>query len=237
MTEQEKSINLFKYFIDFLQIWGQENYGSSAEVDWCKALAECQKFHLFDFNEKLEKVIYAESDEEFRDLAFKWVENKVLDGWPIWRMFKMSDWLTSKLEEENTQLALEEQKKVYNSVKCYRCKYFRDHASWFKDVPLQGGYTTVSVEEELPEEGARITYRDECLKRNQLIEEAKDAKTLRSWSGDPVLKYKKFNEDLTARSRKWKPVPEKLTDCPYFKEGGMDWPTYVLHTFGINIKA
>lgn len=234
MTEQEKSITLFKYFIEFLQIWGQENYGENVEIDWCKALAECQRFHLFDFNEKLEKIVYSKSDEEFRDLAFKWIENKVLEGWPIWRMFKMSDWLTNKLEEENTMLAIKEQRKIYDSQKCYRCKYFRDNAGWFKDDPFKGGYVIISVEDELPPEGAKITYRDECLKRIQLLEK-EEQNGKRFLSDEPKLKYSGFNSDSPSWRDKWKMDPKKLKRCPYFEEGGMDWSTYVLHTFGVEL--
>ena len=225
MTDKEKSIILFKYFIEFLQIWGQENYGENSEIDWCKALGECQRFHLFDFNEKLEEVVFSETDEEFRDLAFKWVENKVLEGWPIWRMFKLSPWLLEKLEEQHSRDQIDLEFNNYKTYKCYRCKHFKDNAGWFKDT--FDGPKYVSVDDQLPPDG-KINWRVECLKRNELL----NGRPKHSSFGHHQFEYEKFNTCY----RDWTLDPKELSDCPYYEDGGMDWPTYVLHTFGIKIK-
>ena len=225
LLTKDRSIMLFKYFIEFLQIWGQENYGENVEIDWCKALAECQKFHLFDLNSELEEVIYS-SEEEFKDLAFKWVENKVLNGWTIWRLFKLSPWLLSELEEEYSNDEVRQEYNNYLTHKCYRCKYYRDHASWFKNTI--NGMKNVSVDDELPENEEPLHWRPECAKRIDLMEGKPKFSRLGSRHN---FEYEKFNTS----SQDWVLEPEELHDCPYFEEGGMDWPTHVKHTFGIEI--
>lgn len=227
LSKDERCIILFKYFIEFLEIWGQENYGENTEIDWPKALRECQKLGLFDFNQSLEEVIYTKTDDEFRDLAFKWIENKVLSGMAIWRFFKLSPWLLQKLEEENTANLIEFQKAKYKKHKCFRCKYYRDNASWFKDT-IDGPKLTL-VDDELPPTEKPIVDRPECLKRKLLI-------ALASGNGpkfrEPKLEYTGFNTQINSRET-WRPDPEKLHRCPYFEEGGLTLEGYLTHTFGV----
>ena len=39
------------------------------------------------------EIVNVNSEEEFRDKMFSWIEKQVLDGYPIWRLFKLNNWL------------------------------------------------------------------------------------------------------------------------------------------------
>ena len=240
----ERGIQIFHYFIDFLNIWGAENYGESAEVDWGKVYIDCHKFGMFDFNESLEKVVNAENEEEFRDLTFQWIENKVYEGLPIWRYFKVSKWLEDKLEEEELDKEKKEILSLYKNNKCFKCKYYRDNAMFFlkssdmeklSNLPIKNPNNLYSLKECYEYwTDQRILHDESCAKRKELLEEAKKD-SFDIFRRDAKLEYEAFNVKSTGyRPEKWRLNPEKLNDCPYFEESEEDtFKSFLFNNFGI----
>ena len=96
----ERKVEIFKYMIQFLEIYGNENFGQSAEIDWLRVWEYCSACDILDFNYEIEDLVYNTKDEEFRDKVFAFVEKQAIEGYPLWRLFKMSKWLYDKCEAD-----------------------------------------------------------------------------------------------------------------------------------------
>ena len=70
VSDKERSILLFKHFIGFLEIWGQENYGENIEIDWFKVYNFTSKYDLLDLREDLEDIVFEENEELKEEFAF-----------------------------------------------------------------------------------------------------------------------------------------------------------------------
>lgn len=126
----EKKMYIFKNFINFLEIYGQENLGCGYEVNWTKVHRMIIDNNVFDFNDELEEVIYQDDEsfdsEEFRDKCYKYIENQILKGYPVWHLFNLSKHLTKVLQDEEDRQTMEMYRKKYNSHLCYKCKHFKN---------------------------------------------------------------------------------------------------------------
>ena len=60
--------------IQFLEIYGNENFGESAQIDWPRVWEYCSECDILDFNYEVEDLVYNTKDEEFRDKVFAFVE-------------------------------------------------------------------------------------------------------------------------------------------------------------------
>ena len=227
-NDKRRAIEVFKYMVQFLEVFGQENYGGSAEVSWPDVFIFCNKYHMLDFNESLEDVIYAESEEEFRDKCFSWMEMQILGGYPVWRLFKMSDWLSGQLEKEMLDNEQAKDKKYFKSVKCYHCKHFTDNMSIIdKNTGFSYHLDTLpdNKKNELLSYNTIIHFMD-CKERTRQIEIAKgDNNSHRS--RDPKLSYKQFNFDQYTARGSWKLNPSKLKRCPYYEDNGMTYEQFL----------
>ena len=127
----EKKMYIFKNFIDFLEIYGQENLGCGYEINWTQVHRMIVDNNMFDFNDELEEVIYHDDEsfdsEEFRDRCYKYIEDQILKGYPVWHLFKLSKHLTKVLQDEEDRQTMEMYKKKYNSHLCYKCKHFKNN--------------------------------------------------------------------------------------------------------------
>ena len=126
----EKKMYIFKNFINFLEIYGQENLGCGYEINWTQVHRMIVDNNMFDFNDELESVIYHNDEsfdsEEFRDRCYKYIEEQILKGYPVWHLFKLSKHLTKVLQDEEDRQTMEMFKKKYNKHLCYRCKHFKN---------------------------------------------------------------------------------------------------------------
>lgn len=218
------SIELFKYFVQFLEIFGQENYGGSAEVNWPAVYSFCESYGLFDFNDDLEEIVYSESEEEFRDKAFEYIEKQILDGYPVWRLFNMSKWLFDKFEKELDDQEREKDIKYFNKVKCYKCKHFSDHMEYFTKQMTPKRIFPGEVPEGISDIRAiNIHHTMSCSVRNDLL--AQNEKEFRFEGRYKKFKYKKFNSTerigWEADQRRWTLIPWELKNCPYFENNDM----------------
>ena len=86
-----KKIYLFKWFIKFLEIYGQETFGESSSVNWGLVYNEIIGHGVWSMNIELDNLLYNEQEsldsEEFRDKVFSYIEDQVLRGYPIFRLF------------------------------------------------------------------------------------------------------------------------------------------------------
>ena len=64
-SAEEKGILLFKHFIQFLELYGAENYGECFEVNWPKVFKFCNSYHLLDFREDLKELLEKMQNHRF----------------------------------------------------------------------------------------------------------------------------------------------------------------------------
>lgn len=248
ISQNERKILIFKYMIQFLEIFGMENYGASAEVDWEAVFNNFTKCGIFDFNFGVEDLVVHNSDNEFRDNVFKFVENQVLDGYPVWRLFHMSEWLRDKCEQELLEREHCKDVEFFNKTKCLHCKYFEDELEiafshelssfdigYYKNIDEFKAKAKHMAEETMC--GAPkvkfIKHHLKCNKRIELLHEMEEEFKSKHpnfsrfdlESLPNKFKYKKFNLDdasqpnaYTLRSHSWILQPEVLKKCGYFEE-------------------
>ena len=130
IRNERRAIEIFQHFISFLEIYGQENFGENVEINWPGVYSNCVEFGLFDENPDVEEIVNVNSEEEFRDKMFSWIEKQVLDGYPIWRLFKLNNWLYEQLEKELHENEYKKDVEYFNKYKCFTCKYFYDDIYW-----------------------------------------------------------------------------------------------------------
>ena len=102
-----KKIYLFKWFIKFLEIYGQETFGESASINWGLVHDEIIGHDVWSMNMELDNLLYNDSEsldsEEFRDKVFYYIENLVIKGQPILRLFYRPEKLKKYYEDELKQ--------------------------------------------------------------------------------------------------------------------------------------
>ena len=234
---KDRSIITFKHFISFLEIYGQENFGENVEINWPLVYEQCIKFGLLDFNTQLEEVIFSESDEEFRDKCFMWIENQIYEGYPIWRLFHLNNWLRDKLEKELINRCEKEEMDFFNNHKCLKCKYYVDSVSFIGMDKFSHVYNKKNIE--LYNNGLKpenILHRVNCLYRQKLINDVSKSKTTLSrrsrFHPTPIeFTYKPFNHDDEDRMR-WTLDVKECIDCPYFEIGEIDTYEKFIETYG-----
>lgn len=236
MNDRARSIKLFEYFIEFLKIFGQENYGESAEVDWYAVYNYCQSYHMLDFNAELEEIIYADNDEEFRDKCFEFMERNIIEGYPVWQLFKMSDWLTKQLNKElHDREEAKDKEYFYKLTKCYRCQYYSEHIS---AIDKMTGYSYPAqdhnddVMKQYLNGRYNLLHTRICGKRKEIIHKAElkameEGRSTLRIEQFVEFEYDKFNEERLSRT-KWSVNPWTLRDCPYFCEDPiMDYEHFI----------
>lgn len=242
--EKEKSglrkVEIFKYMIQFLEIYGNENFGQSAEIDWAHVWEYCSACDTLDFNYEVEDLVYNTKDEDFRDKVFAFVEKQAIEGYPLWRLFKMSKWLYDKCEAD--LMASEHAKDIeyFNNTKCYRCKNFKNSLHIVYSTLLEplcmGDFESVEeFRQRYPNAQVKsYSHNMTCLEREKQLHEAyekaceKDSFIShfeeRNFKQSYKFKYKKFNysdESQDDYSRDWVLYPLALKRCNYFVESDM----------------
>lgn len=217
VNASKRAVILLKHFISFLEIYGQENYGESAEVDWIAVNSFCHSYGLLDFNEQLSEIIYTQDDEEFRDRCFSYIEDKILSGYPVWRLFTMSQWLHDKLEMEHSDGILQEKRRYFHATRCYRCRHIVQRISFIHpETKYPTSYDRCDQYHVtlLTEGYVTPLFQYGCRKRNSIMDDECKGHPRRMRA--MRFQYKKFNCDNF--SRNWMMDTWKLRDCPYFDE-------------------
>lgn len=125
-----KKIYLFKWFIKFLEIYGQETFGESASINWGLVHDEIIGHDVWSMNMELDNLLYNDNEsldsEEFRDKVFSYIEDQVIKGYPIFRLFYLPEKLKKYYEDEIEQEIYENYKKRFTKYKCFKCKHYYD---------------------------------------------------------------------------------------------------------------
>lgn len=237
----ERKVEIFKYMIQFLEIYGNENFGESTEIDWSRVWEYCSACDMLDFNYEVEDLVYNTKDEEFRDKVFAFVEKQAIEGYPLWRLFKMSKWLYDKCEADLEAAEHAKDVEYFNNTKCYRCKNFKNSLHIVYSTPLEpilmGNFDSVGdFRQQYPD--ARVksySHNMICLEREKQLHEAyekaceKDSFLRHHFEEQEFkqnykFKYKKFNyrdESQDDSSKDWVLYPLALKRCNYFIESDM----------------
>ncbi len=214
------TITVFKYFISFLEVWKEENYGNSAEINWQAVWSFVNTSGVLDFNEELQDLVIYSTPEQCEEKVHGWIMNRILNNEPIFLLFNMSGWLLKKLEQEHNENIERAERKRFEECKCYHCKYWKDHASILYEsiTGLEQKFVQDCTEEELLTH--QIHHLPECLKRKELKDKLSEGRHFRNVE----FSYKPFNGD---RSHNFRPQPMELKDCPFFEENGISYDEYI----------
>jgi len=98
-------------FVKFAEIWANNNIGSNIQVDYDRLISyvKSDKFTFLD-GWQLDSL----------DDCFREIEEMLLDGFPIWQLFVISEWTSRMLEETFAQ----DIKKAQEPFLCLTCTYF-----------------------------------------------------------------------------------------------------------------
>ena len=111
--------------------------------------------------------------------------------------------------DNNMASEIEKDKQYFNSMKCFKCKYFYDLPHYIEKDNFSHSFKT---SKQNLKSGTGILHRTNCLKRKELLEE------LRKNRFEDIARftYKKFNGD-NYDLISWKLVPAEHKRCPYFE--------------------
>ena len=216
------TITVFKYFISFLEVWKEENYGSSAEINWQAVWSFVNTSGVLDFNEELQDLVIYSTPEQCEEKVHQWIMNRIFNDEPVYLLFNMSDWLLKKLEQEHNSNIEKAERKRFEECKCYHCKYWKDNPFIFVDSwqGLEQKFLPDCSEQELLTN--QIHHQTSCKKREELKEAMTDGKL--KYNGTVEFSYKPFNGD---RCHNFRPQPMELKDCPFFEENGISYDEYI----------
>lgn len=224
-----KKMYIFKNFIGFLEIWGQENYGERFEVNWSSVHRIIIENNMFDFNDDLDNIVYNYNvdyeSEEFRDSCYKYIEDQVLSGLPIWTLFNLSDHLRNIYLKEDEEKHRMEDIKLFNKYKCFKCKNFKDGQM------VAANFSFYSIEDYKERYGlerlkvSNITHAENCAIRMKMLEDNKVKlggrffdtrninKIFRKEECPKNFLYETYNE------RDWKFIPlSNRYKCKFYEE-------------------
>ena len=216
------TITVFKYFISFLEVWKEENYGNSAEINWQAVWSFVNTSGVLDFNEELQDLVIYSSPEECEEKVHQWIMNRIFNNEPIYLLFNMSDWLFQKLEQEHNSNINKAEQKRFEECKCYHCKYWKDSATILYEGlwGLEQKFVEDCTEEELLTH--QIHHLQSCKKREELKEAMTNGEL--KYNNMVEFSYKPFNGD---RCHNFRPQPMELKDCPFFEENGISYNEYI----------
>lgn len=201
-----KKIFLFKWFIKFLEIYGQETFGESASVNWGLVYDEIMGHSIWSMNMELDNLLYNEHEsldsEEFRDKVFSYIEDQVLRGYPIFRLFYLPEKLKKYYEDEIKQNIYENDKKRFAKFKCYKCKHYCDKINVYVGDPSMNimGVADMSIDtfkERYPDadiESFRLNHRQMCDLHIKYFKEFEDEETKAKGFVSCFDREKRFNK-------------------------------------------
>ena len=261
MTYKEKEINssmkkmyIFKNFIGFLEIYGQETFGCGYEVDWNKVHRIIIDNDIFDFNNDLENIIYNDEkydSEEFRDKCYKYIEDQILNDLPAWRLFKLSDHLTKVMERDEYDKMIETEKKLFKQTKCFSCKHYKEYIHFYDTNGRDNDARKVKKENENYDmRNFNLIHECRCEKRIALTKEWENNNRHSSSCFESRLVNKYFKslngpksfyylEDYSIGSfrQKFYPLTNKHKCQYYEKDENMNYEEFIKNNYEIFIPV
>ena len=212
---EERRMFLFKCFVSFLELWGEENYGNSSIVDWVKVHNYVCDSNIITSSIEIDNLVYGDLDpesDEFRDKVYKFIEDHVIEDVSMHTFFKLSPWLKRKLDEEIKNKIRKECEEIFNKSKCLRCKHYIDHITIF-DAKTLNRY---SVEDYIRfHPGEEITHNmiqhhRNCDLRKKLIEFFLTNMCPHDAMGNPCTSFKRHS--YTKSERGFAPTTEDFNN-------------------------
>ena len=109
----KKQFLFFNWFKEIIEIFGQSEVGcSDIDID---ALSEYLCSDKFPFD-----TFQYNTEEE----AQEYITNYILDGFPVWRYLKCSEWTKNMVEKSFAQECENEWEQLKKEYKCYTCKHY-----------------------------------------------------------------------------------------------------------------
>lgn len=228
-----KKVYLFKHFVEFLKIYGQEQYGTD-DVNYAAVYNFIIKHNIFSFNDDLDNVVlYGEEtldSEEFKFKVFSFIEKQAIDNYPLFRLFHMSKWLNEKLEQELNNLALQEQKNIFNKSKCYKCVHYTDEIKALYKMRILRIEEILKINPNIDLNNLAIRHAQNCCKRmeTRLSYEENQSSCFHS-----IENFKKYmNKNKIDYPKMWVENPYEYSSgvawefrslsnrekCPYYEE-------------------
>ena len=201
-----KKIYLFKWFIKFLEIYGQETFGESASINWGLVHDEIIGHNVWSMNMELDNLFYNDSEsldsEEFRDKVFSYIEDQVIKGYPIFRLFYLPEKLKKYYEDEIKQEIYENDKKRFNKYKCFKCKHYCDNIDVYVGDPSMNIMNKAFIDidtfkERYPNSDVasfKLNHNQICLFHKIYFKEYEDELTKTKGHVSSFYKEKNFNK-------------------------------------------
>lgn len=201
-----KKIFLFKWFIKFLEIYGQETFGESASINWGLVHDEIVGHDIWSMNMELDNLIYNDQEsldsEEFRDKVFSYIEDRVIKGYPIFRLFNLPKKLKKYYEDEIKQEIYENDKKRFAKYKCFKCKHYYNRLEVYVGDPSMNimGVAFMDVDtfkERYPDADItafRLTHHQRCDLHKKYFKEYEDEINKTKGYVSCLNKEKNFNK-------------------------------------------
>lgn len=115
-----KMLKFYNVLVDFLRIWGNNNIGN-VEIN----LEKVTEYLLSG------RWMVDGYDLRTEDDMYKFVEDEILNGMPIWEFFTVSDWTRGILEKSFKQEVEQIQIEMEQKYDCMTCKYYKVRESDF----------------------------------------------------------------------------------------------------------
>ena len=109
----KKQFLFFNWFKEIIEVFGQTEIGCS-EVD-IDALTEYFSSDKFPFD-----TFEYNTEEEVQE----YITNYILNGFPVWRYLKCSDWTKRMVEISFSEECKKEMDELKQKYKCYTCKHY-----------------------------------------------------------------------------------------------------------------
>lgn len=112
-----KQLIFFDVLKEVISIFGETEVGTNeVDIDSVASYLTSEggfKFavDLFDYNTREDIEAY--------------ITDKILDGFPVWRFLKCSDWTKQMIEKEFLRECEKEQEELSRKYKCFTCEYFK----------------------------------------------------------------------------------------------------------------
>lgn len=113
MNSLKKQLTYFNTFKDIISIFGQVEVGcEEVNIDELATYLSSDKFFFDTFT--------AETDEEMQEQ----ITELIVNGFPVWRFLKCSDWTKNMIEESFKVECEQEKEELFKTCKCLTCQYY-----------------------------------------------------------------------------------------------------------------
>lgn len=119
----------FKAMIDIAELWGNQEIGT-CEVNILELSKYCNSVNFnFDIWE-----VSGRTEEEIKNNMYEFITNLILEGFPIWRMLKLSNFTKNMIEKTFENDMNKKYEELCKKYKCYTCVYYKKYITSFGSI-------------------------------------------------------------------------------------------------------